>query len=182
MTPGECIANYIQGKDLNRPHLFQSVFADDAQLVMVVKSGAISFPPLVHGLQDIADVLARRFGQTFENVYTFCLTAPPASDVADFSCPWMVGMSGKVDREVRVGCGRYDWIFTCGPSPRVARLTITIEEMVVLPQGELLPVMAWLSSLPSTWCDTTLAFSNAPRIQALDPIFNYCTQLTRSNA
>ncbi|XVJ70022.1 MAG: hypothetical protein HEQ39_10440 [Rhizobacter sp.] len=181
MNAGDCITNYIQGKDHNRPHLLRSVFAEDAKLVMLVKTGAISFPPVVNGLDGITDVLVRRFGQTYENVYTFCLASPPSPDASAFSCDWLVGMSGKAEGEVRVGCGRYDWVFSPGPAPLVTRLTITIEEMVVLTPNELPQVMGWLSGLPSSWCDPEAAIQNLPNNKALDSIVSYCKQHHRSN-
>jgi hypothetical protein len=180
MNAGDCIAHYINGKDHNRPHLLRSAFAEDAKLVMLVKTGAISFPPVVNGLEGIADVLVRRFGQTYENVYTFCLTQLPSPDAPAFSCDWLVGMSGKAEGEVRVGCGRYDWVFSNGPAPLVTQLTITIEEMVVLPPNERPLVMGWLSGLPPTWCGLQAAFLDVPRNKALDPIVNYCKQQHRS--
>ncbi len=182
MTASDCVARYIAAKDQNRPHLLRSAFADDAKLVMEVKTGTISFPPTVNGREGIADVLVRRFGQTYENVHTLCLTEPPAPDATTFSCNWLVGMSSKADGEVRVWCGRYDWVFASGLARRVDQLTITIEEMVVLPPSELSRVMLWLSGLPETWCDAEDAFFDAPHIQLLDPITNYCKQQPRSNS
>ena len=180
MNASHCIARYIEGKDHNRPHVLRSAFAEDAKLVMEVKTGTISFPPLVDGLEGIEDVLVRRFGQTYENVYTLCLAQPPSPDASAFSCDWLVGMSGKAEGEIRVGCGRYDWVFSYGLDPLVTQLTITIEEMVVLPASEISSVMGWLSGLPSTWCGLQTAFLNAPDNKALDPIVNYCKQQRRS--
>ena len=181
MTAGGCIARYIEGKDHNRPHVLRSAFAQDAKLVMVLKTGTISFPPKVEGLEDIVDVLVRRFGQTYENVYTACLAEPPPPEATTFSCNWLVGMSSKADAEVRVGCGRYDWVFASSPTRQVSHLTITIEEMVVLPPSELSEVMGWLSGLPSTWCDIQAAFANLPHNKALDSVVRYCKQHNRSN-
>jgi hypothetical protein len=70
------------------------------------KPGTIPFLPSANGLDSITEVLVRRFSQAFENVHTFCLVIPPQSDATTFSCPWLVGMSGKGTRTVRVGCGR----------------------------------------------------------------------------
>ena len=144
-TAQESIRTYIRAKDENRPHLMKYAFAEEARLEMVVKTGTISFPPLATGLESITDVLVRRFAQSFENVYTFCLAPPPQAHDAIFSCKWLVGMSEKETRRVRVGCGRYDWLFQ-SKGPRLAqRLTITIELMQVLPPERLPSVIAWLS-------------------------------------
>src|SRR5213593_1987385 len=144
-TAQEVIGTYIRAKDENRPHLMKRAFAEDATLEMVVKTGTISFPPHASGLESITDILVRKFAQNFENVYTFCLAPPPQGQHSSFSCKWLVGMSEKETRRVRVGCGRYDWLFQ-SKGPRLAqRLTITIELMQVLPPERLPSVIAWLS-------------------------------------
>jgi len=107
----ERIEAYIRAKDSNRPHLMARAFAQDATLQMVVKTESISFTPISKGLESISDVLVRQFGQTYENIHTFCLAAPSRNDEITFSCGWLVGMSEKQTSIVRVGCGRYDWLF-----------------------------------------------------------------------
>jgi hypothetical protein len=77
-------------------------FTEAAVLEMVVKIESIAFPPISKGLAAISDVLVRRFAQTYENVHTFCLVVPPLGDDASFSCSWLVGMSEKESRMVRV--------------------------------------------------------------------------------
>src|SRR5260370_41926684 len=104
------VGAYIRAKDENRPYLMERAFAENAILEMVVNSGTISFPPISNGLRSISDVLVRRFAQTFENVHTFCLAPPPRDDAVGFSCDWLVGMSEKDSRSVRVGFGQFDWV------------------------------------------------------------------------
>jgi hypothetical protein len=70
-------------------------FAEAATLNIIVKTGAISFPPLSKGIEAITEVLVRRFAQSYENVFTFCLEDPPRDDARSFSCNWMVGMSER---------------------------------------------------------------------------------------
>ena len=113
----ESIATYIRAKDQNQPHLMKHAFAEAATLEMVVRTGSISFPPISTGLESISDVLVRRFAQTYENVHTFCLAAPPQTDEVTFSCSWLVGMSEKESRMVRVGCGTLRLAaWTAGPT------------------------------------------------------------------
>ena len=162
MIISEQIATYIRAKDSNRAHLMSTVFAPGAKLEMAVQAGTISFPPEASGLDAITDVLVRRFGQTFENVYTFCLCSPPVRDESTFSCPCLVGMSAKADGLVRVACGRYDWVFRSGEACLVERLKITIEPMQELPPGDLPIVMTWLSRLPYPWCPVEAAIEAAP--------------------
>ena len=169
----EAITTYIRAKDENRPYLMPGVFVADAILEMVVKSGTISFPPISRGLEPITDVLVRRFAQTYENVYTFCLGPLPPSSASHFSCNWLVGMSEKDGGAVRVGCGRYDWLFQAGQPGLVERLTVTIEWMQTLPAKDLGAVMDWLSGLPYPWCPIADAAKRAPVIDALQPIVAY---------
>lgn len=177
MSARRSVANYIQAKDQNRPHLMRAAFAEDATVKMVVKTGVIAFPPVLSGREAISDALVRRFGETCENVYTFCLTdEPPPAGAGNFSCGWLVGMSSKEDGTVRVGCGRYDWVFGGDARRLAAHLTITIEEMVVLPRPELHPVMDWLSALPQIWCDAGNLWANAHAHPELSPVMDYCSQ------
>ncbi|WP_349747318.1 hypothetical protein [Pseudomonas frederiksbergensis] len=168
------IRQYIKAKDGNRPHLLDQAFAPDAILDMVVHTGSISFPPHVEGLGPIGDVLVRRFGQTFENVYTFCLGHPPEPQAKTFQCKWLVGMSDKHSGEARVGCGLYEWQFS-PESGLVQRLTITIEHMKTLPATDLHCIMEWLSHLDYPWCRPEMLVSNAPDIDSLEEVIQYVT-------
>lgn len=172
-TTEQHVATYIRAKDENRPYLLMAAFAPDITLQMVVKAGSISFPPFSRGVESIADVLVRRFAQTYENVHTFCLTAPPVNEEVAFSCDWLVGMSEKQTRIVLVGCGRYDWLFQSHGLRLVERLTITIELMQSLAPDTLLPVMRWLSSLPRTWCSADVALTSAPALDELKSVRHY---------
>ena len=171
-TPSESICAYLRAKDGNRPHLLAQAFADDALLEMRVKTGAISFPPVSQGRSAIAEVLVRRFAQTYENVYTFCLAPAPKAQDGSFTCDWLVAMTEKESGAVRVGCGRYDWWFS--PNNGLAeRLVITIETMQSLPPKDLDSIMNWVSELPCPWCAPRLAMRDAPDISELGPVFDY---------
>ena len=99
-----CIETYIRAKDENRPFLMERVFAENATLQMVVKTEAISFPPISRGLESITDTLVRRFAQTYENVHTLCLAQPPRDNEMRFSCP----ARGDV-RKGRSQCSDWMW-------------------------------------------------------------------------
>ena len=171
-TPEYLLRTYFHAKDENRPHLLTRVFSESARLEMIVKTGTISFPPTSEGVDAIADVLVRRFAQTYENVYSFYLQRPPAV-ASSFSCDWLVGMSEKASGAARVGCGRYDWSFRQNAPVTVDRLVITIEAMPVLAPGDLAPVMGWLTALPYPWCSAASAIAAAPSIEALAPVLRY---------
>ncbi|WP_431097554.1 hypothetical protein [Polaromonas aquatica] len=171
-TPSGSIAAYLHAKDGNRPHLLAQAFTDDAMLQVTVHTGAISFPPVSRGRDAIGDVLVRRFGQTFENVYTFCLGSPPGVDTQVFCCDWLVVMTEKDSRVVRVGCGRYDWCFS-PPSCLAESLSITIATMQALPASHMDEVMDWVAGLPYPWCPVSTALRGAPDIQHLTPVLGY---------
>jgi hypothetical protein len=175
-SPSESINYYIQAKDQNRPYLMRSAFAEAATLNMIVKTGAISFPPLSKGIEAITEVLVRRFAQSYENIFTFCLGDPPKDDAKRFSCNWMVGMSERESGAVRVGCGCYDWLFQTGEPYLTRELTITIELMQILPPNTLEVIMEWLSGLPYPWCPVQEAAGRAPRVEGLSVILDYISK------
>lgn len=170
------IQHYVLAKDGNRPHLLSQAFVPDAILDMVVRTGSISFPPHVEGVGSIGDVLVRRFGQTFENVYTFCLGPPPEAGAKTYQCQWLVGMSDKSSGEARVGCGVYEWQFNA-EAGLVERLTITIEHMKTLPASDLGSVMSWVSRLSYPWCSPQAAVSEAPDIDGIGEVLQYFSAL-----
>ncbi|MDY7533895.1 hypothetical protein RGV33_19755 [Pseudomonas sp. Bout1] len=168
------IQHYILAKDGNRPHLLNRAFVPEATLDMVVRTGSISFPPHVEGVGGIGDVLVRRFGRTFENVYTFCLGQPPEAGAKTYQCKWLVGMSDKNTGEARVGCGVYEWQFSA-ESGLVEKLTITIEHMKTLPAADLAGVMEWVSGLNYPWCSLEAAVSTAPQSVAVNEVTQFLT-------
>ena len=171
-TPERLLRDYFHAKDENRPHLLSGVFSESATLEMVVKTGSIAFPQLSQGLDAVTDVLVRRFGQTYENIYSFYLQRPGPA-VPNFSCDWLVGMSEKAGGATRVGCGRYDWTFQQTGPLRVERLVITIEVMQTLDPGYLEYVLAWLTTLPYPWCSAPAVLAAPPAFAALEPVLAY---------
>ena len=166
------IEKYIFAKDANRPDLLRQSFTVDATLEMVVHTGVISFPPQVKGRAGIADVLVRRFGQSYENVYTFCLGEPPKADATTHACKWLVGMSVKETGELRIGCGEYHWRFE-PQSGLVEHLCIKIEHMQVCPPQDLEPVMNWLQSLDYPWCLPGEMIEGVAQISNIAPVIEY---------
>lgn len=164
-TPSDAVATYILAKDNNRPFLMRHAFAEDASLEMLLKTDTISFPSSAKGLSEIENVLIRRFGIDYENVYTVCLSRPTEANLRHFPCHWLVGMSAKADGKVRVGCGRYDWFFSGTHQGLVEKLVITIDVMESLPEATLVPTMNWLAKLPYPWCMPEEAVKDMPRTE-----------------
>ena len=175
-TPSDAVSAYILGKDGNRPFLMRRAFAEDAELEIVVKTDAISFPSSTKGVSAIEDVVVRRFALDFENVYTFCLSQPSLANRRHFPCHWLVGMSARNNGQVRIGCGRYDWYFAPDQECRVERLVVAIDVMKMLPADKLAASMNWLSSLPYPWCSADAALKDVPAIEELAEIETYLKQ------
>jgi hypothetical protein len=164
-SPADVIDAYLRAKDGNRPHLLRAAFTDTATLRMHVRTAGISFPPGAVGREAIAQLLVSRFNETWENIYTLCVGSPPRVGATSFACGWLVAMSAKLDRQVRVGCGRYDWVFD--PGTGLARsLVITIDAMETT-SWDVDAMIDWASALPYPWCDARRLESGAPSAPAL---------------
>ncbi|WP_459616048.1 hypothetical protein [Bordetella sp. 2513F-2] len=164
------LRDYFHAKDENRPWFMTRAFAPDAVLRMTLRTEAIAFPPEARGVAAIAEALVRRFGQTYENVYTFYLSRPASGAVlASYTCDWLVGMTEKATGRARVGCGTYDWRFRAEPH-QAEYLEIVIEDMVTLEPGQTDAVLAWITALPYPWTDAQRVVAGAPAIEALAPV------------
>ena len=172
LTPETVLRNYFHAKDENRPHILERVFEPGAELAVVNHASTISFPARTVGREAIADVLVRDFGQTYENVYSFYLRRPQSAAEA-FSCGWLVAMSEKQSKSVRVGCGRYDWSFAKAAPHLATHLTITIQAMQVLPPAELAAVLAWVQALNYPWCAVEEVARVSPSIELLAPVLQH---------
>jgi hypothetical protein len=171
-TPQAVLRTYFHAKDENRPHLLDRVFTENAKLDVNNRSSTIAFPAVTVGREAIADVLVRDFCRVHENVYSFYMARPPA-DATRVSCDWLVCMSEKESRSVKVGCGRYDWGFEPQPNCLASQLTISIEAMQVLPPSQFEAVYAWVARLPYPWASAETVVELAPSIDALAPVLQY---------
>lgn len=167
------LRDYFHAKDENRPLYMARAFAPGAVLKMALRTQAIAFPPESHGLAAIAETLVRKFGQTYENVYTFYLSRPePGACLPNYQCDWIVGMTEKATGNVRVGCGRYEWNFQADPY-LATNLTITIETMVTLPSHDMEAVFGWLLALDYPWTSAARVVASAPPLESLAPVVHY---------
>jgi hypothetical protein len=174
-TPADAVKTYILAKDGNRPFLMRQAFAENADLEIILKTDAISFPSSAKGVRALEDILVRKFGVDYENVFTFCLVEPPTAPCRHFPCHWLVGMSARDNGQIRIGCGRYDWYF--GANGFVEKFVIAIDVMKVLPADELSASMDWLSALPYPWCSADEAFRRMPALQGLAEIKTYLAEV-----
>jgi len=175
ILPEAILRSYFHAKDENRPHLLNGVFVKDATLEIVNLSSTIAFPAVTIGREEISNVLVRNFGQTYENVYSFCM-ARPGGEERRFVCNWLVAMTEKTDRSVRVGCGRYDWTFTVEPPHLATKLTIIIETMQSLPPDILPIILTWIGNLNYPWSSAAEVSGCAPQIDGLVPVLKYLNE------
>jgi SnoaL-like domain len=171
VSPEQLLRTYFHAKDGNRPHLLADVFASDARLEVDDRSGQLGFPGVTVGLDGITDVLVRRFNLAYENIRSYYMDRPKRAAEA-YSCDWLVGMTETGSRNVRVGCGRYDWSFADQPDLRVTGLVITIEQMVVLAPACATDVMRSLRLLDYPWT-TADQVSRALCLDELAPVKRY---------
>lgn len=150
LSAEEVLRNYFHAKDENRPHLLGHVFTQTAMLEVRNRTSTITFPNVTSGREVIADVLVRSFGQTYEKVYSFYLRRP-VGQPSHFVCPWLVAMTEKNARSVRIGCGRYAWEFETDPPKLARRLTIDIAEMQRLAPSDARKTFAALAELTYPW-------------------------------
>ncbi|MCX4028450.1 hypothetical protein H0A36_15575 [Endozoicomonas sp. SM1973] len=170
------IRTYILAKDNNKPELMKSAFSDDAILEIKNKTANINFPATTVGLTGITDTLVTNFNQSFENVYTYCLLDSVQATQSSLSCQWLVLMTEKVNQNIRIGCGLYDWENNNQSKCLANKLTITIEQMVLLPAVDLPAITKWQSSLDYPFTESTNIINKMPVIESLNVIKAYIHQ------
>ncbi len=171
------INRYIAAKDNNKPHLLSQVFTQQATLVMQVNTDNIAFPADVSGRAAISDVLVTQFNQTYENVYTFCLSDSIERKGSLLTCKWLVAMTEKDGGKLKVGCGQYDWAFQSDDGSTVKKLTITIEHMSAMDFQNTTHFLNGLSELPYPWCFSSSVRIEMPVIPALNAIRTFHDQI-----
>jgi hypothetical protein len=169
LAPDAVLRNYFHAKDENRPHLLDRVFTEAAVLEVRNITNTIAFPAVTTGRAEIANILVRAFGQTYENVYSFYLQRPRAS-VPSFECDWVVAMTEKTSRNARVGCGSYDWIFAPDPPYLANRLVINIAAMHVLPPTAAPAVLSGVGELTYPWSSRAEFERVAAKYAPFDPL------------
>lgn len=162
------ISHYIQAKDTNRPVYMTQAFAPDARLEMKVDTDAISFPPLTKGRDEISQLLVRNFGQSYDNVFTWCVEDSLRQQENSWVCQWLVCMTEKSSGDIRVGCGLYHWQFEGKEDQcRVQQLTIEIDEMKVLPPAHREEIEQWIIQPGWPWATRTELLAQMPAAATL---------------
>jgi len=166
----QLISRYIRAKDESKPHLMQSVFSENATLNMQVNSDNISFPADTAGINDITEVLIVKFNETYENIYTLCLTDTWQQHSNTVSCRWLVFMTEKHSGVTRVGFGLYDWSFEGEGLNLVGHLKIEIEEMQLFPQQLQPEILSCMDKVPYPWISTADALHSMSAVTVLNEV------------
>ncbi|GGK55526.1 hypothetical protein [Amphritea balenae] len=178
------ISQYIKAKDNSKPHLMAKVFAEQAVLKMNVQTDNIAFPAEVLGVDKITHTLVQDFNNSYDNIYTLCIT-----DSVDqyqhhnhLSCRWLVCMTEKSSGSLRLGYGDYHWCFEEKSSGLISQLTITIDDMQILPEGMESEILSWFDTLPYPWALSSELKTTMPDIEllykTLQPLFREDTSLS----
>ena len=170
------IGRYIKAKDQNKPHLMESVFTQNATLSMKVDSDNIAFPSETAGLNEITAVLIRGFNQSYENIYTLCLTDTWQQRDCEVSCRWLVAMTEKSSGLARVGFGEYHWVFAREGLNLVSQLTIVIDDMQLFPVEQQSEIMCCFENLSYPWAVTADVLESMSEVAALDEV---CSNIQR---
>jgi hypothetical protein len=100
-------------------------------------------------------------------------------DEQAFSCDWLVVMTEKESKALRVGCGRYEWAFEREPELSVTELIITIEVMVILDEALTGEIMRWVGQLDYPWISAA-AVTCMPFIPELQSVREYLERELRA--
>ena len=140
---------------------------------MKLKTQNISFPSSTMGLDDITEVLVTKFSQSYEQVYTFCLTDTINNSAEILKSDWIVCMREKVSGDIRIGYGVYNWFFTKEEEPLVKHLTIHIEEMITMEKEYSTLFFKWVKTLDYPLCSHERLFKKSPNFKAIKSIQKY---------
>lgn len=143
------VNGYLKAKDENKPNLMESIFEEDAVLIMNVQSQNIDFPSRVQGCAQISKILVEDFAVQYEDVYSFCLEESLHITNDELSVDWFVCMRDKKTKDLKLGQGKYKWQFNS--NKKVKLLEIDINKMHILLKKQSSKVFEWINKIPTKW-------------------------------
>ena len=174
------ISQYIKAKDNSKPHLMAKVFTEQATLKMNVQTDNISFPAEVQSVDNITRTLVQDFNNSYNNIYTLCITDSVDQHQHHLSCRWLVCMTEKLSGSLRLGFGDYHWSFEERPTGLICQLTITIDDMQILPDDITSEILSWFGTLSYPWVLSSELKTTLPDIEllykTLQPLFQEDTR------
>lgn len=169
------LERYMDGKDNIKADVLESVFSQNADVVFDIKPSNIYFPEIITGAKNISIEMFGEFHDKFKDVKSYYIDSDINklySKKAVKNQRWLVTMIERETLNTRVGSGYYNWFFTEEEKVKVARLEITILDMVSFSANE----SNWLAKLQSNLLDY-------PWVSSIDPFkaFEQYSELNNIN-
>lgn len=170
------VRDYLRAKDAQVPHLFSSVFTEDALFISAYEQAAPfgdSGPK--EGLTAITE-LFRYMGERCENIITVVPTDTLNETVGGLACDWVVAMTQRNEDGGFVGWGRYEWEF--GAQGTLAKkLLVRFQGAVPMDSGEAPAVLDVMSQLAHPWCALSDLRRGMRGLSEMQPLEHWLEQL-----
>lgn len=151
----EVLEQYINGKDKDRFELLETIYKLNSKVTFEIKPTIISFPSVINGNIEIAQVLSLDFNKKYSNVKTYYLSDcfPSIYKLSIDKQNWLVLMSEKNSDDIYVGTGYYNWKFGYGQGGvlQIEHHHIFIEAMIKLTNLPLKFLFDLQKSIPYPW-------------------------------
>ena len=151
----DILGKYIIGKDKNQFQLLEKIYSENAKVTFEIKPNSITFPSVLHGNKEIAQVLSKEFNEKFSTVKTYYLSEniPDSENTRIDRQNWLVLMSEKASDTLYIGTGYYNWAFEYnkGEILQIKHHHIFIAAMIKLTSFPLQFIIDLQNSIPYPW-------------------------------
>jgi len=153
LTHKSLLEAYVYAKDKCTPALIHDIYHANALVSISASASAVSFPPLVVGVEGIAQTLVTDFAKRFTRCRTYYVCDQLFLNEDRISyLPWLVLMREEVSASLRIGRGYYHWQLTreLESQWRVSEMHIRIDHMMLVADiaGDLLTTLQSFLSYP----------------------------------
>lgn len=154
-TIKEVLEKYIKGKDTDQFKLLESIYSENSEVTFEIKPNSITFPSVISGNKEIAQILSSEFNKKYCNVKTYYLSEnfPDIENLKIDKQKWLVLMSEKNSGVLYAGAGSYNWEFEYGKEQvlKIKHHHIFIEAMIKLKNLPLQFIIDLQNSIPYPW-------------------------------
>jgi hypothetical protein len=151
----DILEKYITGKDTNQFELLETIYSENSEVTFEIKPNSITFPSVISGNKEIAQILSYEFNKKYSNVKTYYLSGnlPDIKNTKIYKQNWLVLMSEKSSNALYVGTGYYNWEFEYSRAGilQIKHHHIFIEAMVKLTNYPLQFIIDLQNSIPYPW-------------------------------
>ena len=166
--------DYLHAKDHCRPHAFGQAFAEDATFTskFEFETQFSDETPRV-GLAAITETF-RQLGAACENIYTLCTldSRRHVDEDGTWACKWIVTMTERETRAVRVAWGDYRWRID-EERGLATELLVTMVEMQMLDPSHAREICEWMASFEGPWVESRALVEAMPTLEALAGVAGY---------